>query len=616
MKAKKWFSALLAAAVMCSLIPAAVSAEESKNPEGPEGWVSGGGYGSISQNTDGTYTFKGDDELNSDNSHCGPYTKAEAGSFAEGDIEDSVHVFIDPAAMEVGEKFTVTVSLNDTSGEYKTELAVNFWKGNHDSVEAAAGMAPGFSGDLKETGVYTLKYRFYDDKGSVYARFAIELNGKTVAEANGVDMKVKTAECSGRGYVWFCDISVEGGLRVGMPGIPSPAPQVQKAPVLLPADWVTGEGYGSKEVKSDNETVLTGDPELNSDNSHSGPYVNAKGGLLADGTVVDEVNVYLDPAQMDVGEKFALTSSLNNKESVYLTELLANFQKGYNDSIEVAVGLDPAFSAEITEAGLYTLRYTYIPGETMVFGVFSIWKDGEEIASTSNILMPGASVEAALGRRAVWFSDISVEGGLTVYSVAAADYSRVDEALSKIPDDLSLYTDETVKALEAAMDAVVRGKNVLEQDTVDGYAEAIEKAAAALTYKGADYSRVDEAIAKAEALDRDSYTDFSAVDAAVKAVIRGKNITEQAEVDAMAKAIEDAVAALEKAGGASSAPDPSDPSDPSGDASSGTSSGSESGEDVPTTGEAGNPAPWVFLMVLAGSGAAGTALYVRKRRAQ
>ena len=76
---------------------------------------------------------------------------------------------------------------------------------------------------------------------------------------------------------------------------------------------------------------------------------------------------------------------------------------------------------------------------------------------------------------------------------------------------------------------------------------------------------------------------------------------------------EDNMAALEKADGTSSA---LDPSDPSGDASSGTSSGSDSGEDVPTTGEAGNPAPWVLLMVLAGSGAAGTALYVRKRRAQ
>lgn len=65
-------------------------------------------------------------------------------------------------------------------------------------------------------------------------------------------------------------------------------------------------------------------------------------------------------------------------------------------------------------------------------------------------------------------------------------------------------------------------------------------------YDDADYSRVDAAITKAEALNRDEYKDLSAVDAAVKAVVRGKNITEQEAVDAMAKAIEDAIAALEK----------------------------------------------------------------------
>ena len=65
-----------------------------------------------------------------------------------------------------------------------------------------------------------------------------------------------------------------------------------------------------------------------------------------------------------------------------------------------------------------------------------------------------------------------------------------------------------------------------------------------LTYKPADYTAVDAAIAKAGALTRDDYTDFSAVDAAINAVDRSKNITQQAAVDAMAKAIEDALAAL------------------------------------------------------------------------
>ena len=65
-----------------------------------------------------------------------------------------------------------------------------------------------------------------------------------------------------------------------------------------------------------------------------------------------------------------------------------------------------------------------------------------------------------------------------------------------------------------------------------------------LTYKPADYTAVDAAIAKAGALNRDDYTDFSAVDTAINAVDRSKNITQQADVDAMAKAIESALAAL------------------------------------------------------------------------
>ena len=67
----------------------------------------------------------------------------------------------------------------------------------------------------------------------------------------------------------------------------------------------------------------------------------------------------------------------------------------------------------------------------------------------------------------------------------------------------------------------------------------------AMTYLPADYTKVDEAVAKANALNKDNYKDFTAVEAAVNAVVRDKNITEQSEVDAMAKAIEDAIAALQ-----------------------------------------------------------------------
>ena len=64
-----------------------------------------------------------------------------------------------------------------------------------------------------------------------------------------------------------------------------------------------------------------------------------------------------------------------------------------------------------------------------------------------------------------------------------ADYTAVDEAISKIPSDLSVYTEETVKAVNDAKDAVIRGKNITEQETVDGYADAINDAVSSLVKK-------------------------------------------------------------------------------------------------------------------------------------
>ena len=98
-----------------------------------------------------------------------------------------------------------------------------------------------------------------------------------------------------------------------------------------------------------------------------------------------------------------------------------------------------------------------------------------------------------------------------------ADYTKVDEAIAKAN---ALNTDEykDFTAVEAAVNAVVRDKNITEQSEVDAMAKAIEDAIAALQYKDADYTKVDAAIAKANALKKDDYKDFSGVEAAVNAV--------------------------------------------------------------------------------------------------
>ncbi|MFR5070634.1 MAG: hypothetical protein ACLTE2_13470 [Eubacteriales bacterium] len=56
---------IISVVMVFSLIPTAVFAIQVDE------WVTGQGYGSITPNSDGTYTVQGDSELNTDNSHSG-----------------------------------------------------------------------------------------------------------------------------------------------------------------------------------------------------------------------------------------------------------------------------------------------------------------------------------------------------------------------------------------------------------------------------------------------------------------------------------------------------------------------------------------------------------------
>ena len=103
----------------------------------------------------------------------------------------------------------------------------------------------------------------------------------------------------------------------------------------------------------------------------------------------------------------------------------------------------------------------------------------------------------------------------------------------------------------------------------------------------ADYRAVDAALAKANALKKDDYKDFSAVEAAVRAVVRGKPLSEQAAVDAMAKAIEDAITALEK-------------------------KPVEMTVQLPQTGDDSNLALWTALLLVSGA-AIGTMMSSKKK---
>ena len=186
----------------------------------------------------------------------------------------------------------------------------------------------------------------------------------------------------------------------------------------------------------------------------------------------------------------------------------------------------------------------------------------------------------------------AIEDAIAALQYKDADYTKVDAAIAKA-NALNKDNYKDFTGVEAAVNAVTRGKNLTEQSEVDVMAKAIEDAIAALQYKDADYTKVDAAIAKANALNKNDYKDFSGVETAVKAVVRGKNITEQSEVDKMAKTIEDAIAALEKK---------------SASTKSGTSDKS------PQTGDTSNLALWIALLFISGGAAIGTTVVSRKKK--
>ena len=127
----------------------------------------------------------------------------------------------------------------------------------------------------------------------------------------------------------------------------------------------------------------------------------------------------------------------------------------------------------------------------------------------------------------------SVIAKLLSMTYAGADYTDVDAAIKRA-NSLNKDNYKDFSKVEDAINAVNRDKDITEQEVVNSYAKAINEAIDQLEYKAADYTEVDKAIEKANKLNKDNY----------KTVVRSKNITEQDEVDAMAKAINDAIDAL------------------------------------------------------------------------
>ena len=248
------------------------------------------------------------------------------------------------------------------------------------------------------------------------------------------------------------------------------------------------------------------------------------------------------------------------------------------------------------------------------------YKDFSAVESAVNAVVRGKNITE---QGEVDAMEQAIETALSALQYKDADYTKVDAALAKA-NALKKDDYKDFSAVETAVNAVVRGKNITEQGEVDAMAKAIEDAIAALQYKDADYTKVDAAISKANALKKDDYKDFSAVESAVNAVVRGKNITEQGEVDAMAKAIEDALAALQYKDADKTTPTPTATATPApvatatpapvATATPAPAATATPQYTIPQTGDTSNPALLVVLMLVSGSAAIGIAVVGSKKK--
>ena len=339
---------------------------------------------------------------------------------------------------------------------------------------------------------------------------------------------------------------------------------------------------------------FAGDIDLTQYTATSVPYARLGGisGNISSGTPVFENNYFVETENVTACSKSVDAGTAKSIDYM-------KTQDFFNEI--TSAGGDYRFNPNgtpVLPAPKYSVTFSVSPAE-LTNVVIKV--NGQEVTNPVDLEAGTYSVEITADNCEVFKSDITITADTATHtqSVAmtylSADYTKVDEAIAKA-NALNKDDYKDFSAVEAAVNAVVRDKNITEQSEVDAMAKAIEDAIAALQYKDADYSKVDEAITKANALNKDDYKNFTAVENAIKSVVRGKNITAQSEVDKMAKAIEDAIASLEK----------KTVNTKTGNTSNLTKS--------PKTDDAGNFTLWIALLFVGGGAAIGTSVVRRNKK--
>ena len=204
------------------------------------------------------------------------------------------------------------------------------------------------------------------------------------------------------------------------------------------------------------------------------------------------------------------------------------------DELESAIAVTPEYDAS------YYIPEVYAEYEAAL----AVIEDMIANADSFTILDDAAALEA--------IDNYNVALAALADAFVDADYADVEAAIGEA-DALNRDIYTNFEIVDEAIADVVYGLNILEQETVDGYAAAIREAIKNLIAKSADYKAVEDAKTAAEAklaemkatgIELDQST-VDALNAAIDAVDYTLDITKQDIVDGYATAIVEATEALD-----------------------------------------------------------------------
>ena len=261
--------------------------------------------------------------------------------------------------------------------------------------------------------------------------------------------------------------------------------------------WIHGytNADGKIEFKIPVEEGETYMPLVAVSNSYYGKYLNGQNSL-ARAFYPRQLTVDADAKTLVTGDyEFSQDLTVTNNIKMFKTPAAKLDTVGGPNSNNYKADLvltmqndsyDAAFVGTYAEADKATK--TIALSEENVFTIPVKWVETFGDPETLKTLADGEPFYLSFRskKNGTWYERIATldeEAKTLVFDPSDADYTAVDAAIAAIPTDLSIYTDESAAAVTAAQEAVVRDKFKSQQAEVDAMAKAINDAVAALEEK-------------------------------------------------------------------------------------------------------------------------------------